>query len=213
MLNLGIRYMSIGNLIGSLLKNLSFDDIQMVSDATYVPIAEVNRGLEPMIDSGGPPPIYDWRTGKEIYKTDGLFDEIPKIMNPRTNEVNYPFVMGKYNTPEEVQEEIDRMLWNRNGQRIPELITTEYNYDRDGYNPLKDFGPIGTHKPEEDESKILPLSFLEGFMNEIAGVPYTLPDQKLFYKGGDGKVKSMMSPLDLRSDKEKWLNHMLRYRV
>ena len=45
----------------------------------------------------------------------------------------------------------------------------------------------------------------------MAGVPYTLPMQKLFYKGGDGKVKSMTSPLNFRNNEDTWQRHLMRY--
>lgn len=45
----------------------------------------------------------------------------------------------------------------------------------------------------------------------LAGVPYTLPMQKLFYKGGDGKVKSMTSPLNFRNNEDTWQRHLMRY--
>ena len=172
--------MSIGNLIGSLLKNL--DEIQIGPDAAYVPLFQI----------GGPEKTGGYRDGSF-----SIDDEYTlRRLYPEYSQPRYP--LGAI---AEVQTDL-----------TPKQEIAGY-YDWKS-NKVEDFGPIGTYKPEEDESKILPLSFLEGFMNdEIAGVPYTLPDQRLPYKGGDGKVKFMMSPLDFRSDKEKWLNHMLRYRV
>ena len=80
-------------------------------------------------------------------------------------------------------------------------------------------GPDGRPLPEDVQEQIRgygteqdTMSFLESFINDVvAGVPYTLPPQKLFYKGGDGKVKSMTSPLNFRSDEDTLRNHMLRY--
>ena len=41
--------------------------------------------------------------------------------------------------------------------------TMEWNYERDGSNPLEDFGPIGTYK---GGATIEELPFLENFMEE-----------------------------------------------
>ena len=44
--------------------------------------------------------------------------------------------------------------------------TMEWNYERDGQNPLAGFGPIGPFNPDTDESKVVPLDFLGGFMQD-----------------------------------------------
>ena len=38
-----------------------------------------------------------------------------------------------------------------------EVRTTEWDYERDGPDPLKEFGPIGPYIPDIDKSEILPL--------------------------------------------------------
>jgi len=194
--------MSIVNVIGSLLKDLNLDKIQIGPDAAYVPLFQIGGPKKTGGHRDGSFSIGDEYTLRRLY---------PEYSPPRYPSGAIAEVQTDLTPKQEIAGYYD---WKSNKVEYPSLRTTVWDYDRDGYNPLKGFGPIGTHKPEEDESKILPLSFLEGFMNnEIAGVPYTLPHQKLPYKGGDGKVKFMMSPFDFRSDKEKWLHHTLRYRV
>ena len=38
-----------------------------------------------------------------------------------------------------------------------EVRTTEWDYERDGPDPLEGFGTIGPYRPEIDKSEILPL--------------------------------------------------------
>lgn len=147
-----------------------------------------------------------------------------------------------------MKDEIPRRLNPLTG----EVRTTEWDYERDGPDPLEGFGTIGPYRPEIDKSEILPLVDIvsnlfntargrdvnkrdydnlekkykeeyDEYMNpkgpdpfapspiRLAGVPYTLPMQKLFYKGGDGKVKSMTSPLNFRSNEDTWQRHLMRY--
>jgi len=136
---------------------------------------------------------------------------------------------------------------------IGEVRTTEWDYERDGPDPLEGFGTIGPYRPEIDKSEILPLvnivsdlfntargrdvnkrdydnlqkQYNKDYFNSpqinpkgtdpfappirLAGVPYTLPMQKLFYKGKDGKVKSMTSPLNFRNNEDTWQRHLMRY--
>ena len=59
--------------------------------------------------------------------------------------------------------------------------TMEWNYERDGQNPLAGFGPIGPYNPDTDESKVVPLDFLGGFMQDrnlagSYGQPSNMPD-------------------------------------
>lgn len=147
-----------------------------------------------------------------------------------------------------MRDEIPRRLDPLTG----EVRTTEWNYERDGRDPLEGFGTIGPYRPEIDKSEILPLvdivsdlfNTARGDVNKrdydnlqrkynkeyfnspqtnpkdidpflpitrLAGVPYTLPMQKLFYKGGDDKVKSMTSPLNFRNNEDTWQRHLMRY--
>ena len=50
--------------------------------------------------------------------------------------------------------------------------TMEWNYERDGYDPLEDFGPIGPYRPEIDKSEIVPLDFLNSFRKENVATNY-----------------------------------------
>ncbi len=124
-------------------------------------------------------------------------------------------VMGKFNSPEERQEEIDRMLWERDrrGSHYPvsppifmdEIPRTmEWNYERDGYNPLEGFGPIGPYRPEIDKSEILPLSNVFSTLFNIARANSANP-HRTFIKDptGSGKLVPFHLPLDLRTIEEK----------
>jgi len=50
--------------------------------------------------------------------------------------------------------------------------TTEWNYERDGFNPLEDFGPIGTYDPDVHTSEVVPLDFLDSFRKENIATNY-----------------------------------------
>ena len=69
--------------------------------------------------------------------------------------------------------------------------------------------PDGNPCPEPDT-----MSFLDSFLNEdVAGVPYTLPDQQIFYETG-GKVHQMHKPIKDDYDLERLMQSMRnRYRV
>jgi hypothetical protein len=69
--------------------------------------------------------------------------------------------------------------------------------------------PDGNPCPEPDT-----MSFLDSFLNEdVAGVPYTLPDQQIFYETG-GKVHQMPRPIKQDYDMERLIQSMKdRYRV
>ena len=69
--------------------------------------------------------------------------------------------------------------------------------------------PDGNPCPEQDT-----MSFLESFINDaVAGVPYTLPDQQMFYETG-GKVHQMPRPIKQDYDIERLMQTMKnRYRV
>ena len=48
----------------------------------------------------------------------------------------------------------------------PGVKTMEWNYDRDGQNPIEGFGPIGTYDPEQYPTEVVPLVFLNNFLDE-----------------------------------------------
>ena len=163
-------------------------------------------------------------------------------------------VMGKFNSPEEKQEEIDRMLWERSrGSHYPvplppiptaddpyvledhPMNTAEDEYeiyvDHEDGQRIKSrpkvkkkeifIGPDGRPLPEEVQEQIRgygteqdTMSFLESFINDaVAGVPYTLPDQQMFYETG-GKVHQMPRPIKQDYDLERLMQSMRdRYRV
>ena len=82
-------------------------------------------------------------------------------------------------------------------------------------------GPDGRPLPEDAQEQIRgygsednSISFLESFVkDEIAGVPYTLPDQQIFYETG-GKVHQMPRPIKQDYDMERLIQSMKdRYRV
>ena len=82
-------------------------------------------------------------------------------------------------------------------------------------------GPDGRPLPEDVQEQIRgygseddSLSFLESFINkDVAGVPYTLPDQQIFYETG-GKVHQMPRPIKQDYDMERLIQSMKdRYRV
>ena len=77
----------------------------------------------------------------------GMMDEIPRRYDPRTGKLE------PINPPE--------TPWTTGGAN-----TMEWNYERDGQNPLAGFGPIGAYNPDTDESKVVPLDFLGGFMKD-----------------------------------------------
>ena len=77
----------------------------------------------------------------------GMKDEIPRWYNPRTGKLE------PINPPESP--------WTMGGAN-----TMEWNYERDGQNPLAGFGPIGAYNPDTDESKVVPLDFLNNFLDE-----------------------------------------------
>ena len=62
--------------------------------------------------------------------------------------------------------------WPKGGSK-----TMEWNYDRDGQNPLAGFGEIGTYDPNTDESKVVPLAsdFLGGYMDQKLAGSYGQP--------------------------------------
>lgn len=163
-------------------------------------------------------------------------------------------VMGKFNSPEEKQEEIDRMLWERSrGSHYPvplppiptaddpyvledhPMNTAEDEYeiyvDHEDGQRIKSrkkekkkeifIGPDGRPLPEDVQEQIRgygteqdTMSFLESFINDaVAGVPYTLPDQQMFYETG-GKVHQMPRPIKQDYDLERLMQSMRdRYRV
>lgn len=82
-------------------------------------------------------------------------------------------------------------------------------------------GPDGRPLPEDVQEQIRgygtepdAMSFLDSFLNEdVAGVPYTLPDQQIFYETG-GKVHQMPRPIKQDYDMERLIQSMKdRYRV
>ena len=82
-------------------------------------------------------------------------------------------------------------------------------------------GPDGKPLPEDVQEQIRgygteqdTMSFLESFINDaVAGVPYTLPDQQIFYETG-GKVHQMPKPIKEDYDMERLIQSMRdRYRV
>ena len=143
-------------------------------------------------------------------------DELQKAYQAGVNSVlisqtnlNQPGESGPYQDKTTYPKETEGQKLEKEGGYI------------DSGDPITDdnIGPDGRPSPEDVQEQIRgygteqdTMSFLESFINDaVAGVPYTLPPQKLFYKGGDGKVKSMTSPLNFRSDEDTLRNHMLRY--
>ena len=53
--------------------------------------------------------------------------------------------------------------------------TMEWNYDRDGQNPLEGFGPIGPYNPDTDESKVVPLDFPNEGLLAKGKSPFSTP--------------------------------------
>ena len=141
-------------------------------------------------------------------------------------------VMGKFNSPEEKQEEINRMLWERSrGSHYPvplPPIPEDMNTVDDDYEIYVDHedGQRIKSRPKVKKEEILicpdgnpcpepdTMSFLDSFLNEdVAGVPYTLPDQQIFYETG-GKVHQMHKPIKDDYDLERLMQSMRnRYRV
>ena len=160
-------------------------------------------------------------------------------------------VMGKFNSPEELQAERDRILLQRSGGShypLPPIPTADDPYvleehpmnmsdqyeiyvdHEDGQRiksrPIENkkeifIGPDGRPLPEDVQEQIRgygneddSLSFLESFINkDVAGVPYTLPDQQIFYETG-GKVHQMPKPIKEDYDMERLIQSMRdRYRV
>ena len=171
-------------------------------------------------------------------------------------------VMGKFNSPEEKQEEINRMLYEQSqrGSHYPSssnnfpvplppiptaddpyvledhpMNTAEDDYeiyvDHEDGQRIKSrpkvkkkeifIGPDGKPLPEDVQEQIRgygteqdTMSFLESFINDaVAGVPYTLPDQQMFYETG-GKVHQMPRPIKQDYDIERLMQTMKnRYRV
>ena len=74
---------------------------------------------------------------------------------PQTN----PFGAG-------IKQEIPMWVNPSTGIEEPLNKTMEWNYGRDGQNPLAGFGPIGAYNPDTDESKVVPLDFLNNFLDE-----------------------------------------------
>ena len=112
-----------------------------------------------------------------------FMDEIPRWWNPTTGR----------------QEPINQ------GGFIDEIPRTmEWNYERDGYNPLEGFGPIGPYRPEIDKSEILPLSNVFSTLFNIARANSANP-HRTFIKDptGSGKLVPFHLPLDLRTIEEK----------
>ena len=72
------------------------------------------------------------------------------------NDSNTPVPFPKYDWGERAPG------WGPN----PGVKTMEWNYERDGQNPLAGFGPIGAYNPDTDESKVVPLDFLNNFLDE-----------------------------------------------
>lgn len=133
-----------------------------------------------------------------------------------------------------------------------EVRTTEWDYERDGPDPLEGFGTIGPYRPEIDKSEILPLvnivsdlfntargdvnkrdydklqeQYNKEYLNSpqinpkgtdpfapppirlAMGVPYTLPDQQIFYETG-GKVHQMSKPIKDDYDLKRLMDTMNR---
>tara|TARA_R100001443_G_scaffold89246_1_gene95747 strand:+ start:168 stop:797 length:630 start_codon:yes stop_codon:yes gene_type:complete len=78
-------------------------------------------------------------------------------------------------------------------------------------------GPDGRPLPEDVQEQIRgygteqdTMSFLESFINDaVAGVPYTLPDQQMFYETG-GKVHQMRRPIKQDRDLKYLMDTMNR---
>ena len=100
----------------------------------------------------------------------GVKDEIPRRYDPRTGKLEPidgtggPLLFpkpapgwGHHPMPPEPAPG-----WGHH----PGVKTMEWNYDRDGQNPLEGFGPIGTYDPEQYPTEVVPLVFLNKFLDE-----------------------------------------------
>ena len=110
----------------------------------------------------------------------------------------------------------------------PVLFVDEYGREIKGSMSAEDASKPGKHTQEAVESGAIlddsnmmdyptkddSVSFLKSFVNEdIAGVPYTLPDQQIFYETG-GKLHQMPKPIKEDYDMERLIQSMRdRYRV
>lgn len=154
-------------------------------------------------------------------------DEAPKWFNPITEKVEaIPiFVSGKeepinkpigpigpYKGGEEIKP-IDPYKGGATVELLGNIIDDLFNTARGDVNK-RDYDKLQDKLNKEyfNSPQINPKG-IDPFLpiTRLAGVPYTLPMQKLFYKGGDGKVKSMTSPLDFRNNEETWQRHLMRY--
>ena len=125
----------------------------------------------------------------------GMLGEIPMWRNPRTGKMEpvdgYPEgpVHGGWGRhpmpPKPAPGWGHHPDWGERspgwGHHYPRVETMEWNYERDGQNPLAGFGPIGPYNPDTDEAKVVPLDFLGGFMQDrnlagSYGQPPNMPD-------------------------------------
>ena len=72
-------------------------------------------------------------------------------------------------------------------QEIPEIRTAEWDYERDGPNPLEGFGPIGPYRPELDESEIVPLS---GGFSDLLALLSQKPQQPTMVAAAKNKLST-----------------------
>jgi hypothetical protein len=117
---------------------------------------------------------------------------IPEDMNASTEDDYEIYVLdGKIRARPKVQKK--EIFIDPSGKQLPEDVQEQ----------IRGYG-------SEDDS----LSFLKSFLNDdVAGVPYTLPDQQIFYETG-GKVHQMPRPIKQDYDIERLIQSMKdRYRV
>tara|TARA_R100000900_G_scaffold56563_1_gene45987 strand:- start:27 stop:488 length:462 start_codon:yes stop_codon:yes gene_type:complete len=122
----------------------------------------------------------------------GPLPPIPEDMNASTEDDYEIYVLdGKIRARPKVQKK--EIFIGPGGKQLPEDVQEQ----------IRGYG-------SEDDS----LSFLKSFLNDdVAGVPYTLPDQQIFYETG-GKVHQMPRPIKQDYDMERLIQSMKdRYRV
>ncbi len=122
----------------------------------------------------------------------GVMDETPRRYDPATGKV-VPIIPYGF--------DINRPLPD-SSEMFPR--TMEWNYERDGYNPLEGFGPIGPYRPEIDKSEVVPLDNVFSSLFDIARANSANP-HRTFIKDptGSGKLVPFHLPLDLRTIEEK----------
>ena len=100
---------------------------------------------------------------RDRYSGGGFMDEIPRWENPWTGKFEpIPGRKPDAGWGHHPMPPAPAPGWGHH----PGVKTMEWNYERDGQNPLAGFGPIGAYNPDTDESKVVPLDFLNNFLDE-----------------------------------------------